>query len=228
MDIKPIEIDIEDIKDKRLYAQVGFLVDCPGFLKKIVAIRKKYKISSRFQQKNYFETASDESISSISGLKVQLLPEIVKLRAEYKYPPYFDDVIFQTIMFNKVRIIKSTQVVMHLANNSKTQKLSDQNMELAILLTPLSTKQEVVDAFDEAKKLRQEYESKHPFSEVLNKDTLTNVVRDRKWYIQKLSGMTYKEILDEWNSNSENSYIEDENDVIKAVSRYKKSLIISK
>lgn len=228
MYIKPIEIDIEDIKDKKLYAQIVFLVDRPDFLKKILAIRKKYQIDSDFQQKSYFETASYESLSSISGLKAQLLPEIAKIRTEYKYPPYFDDVIFQIIMFNRVRTIKSAQIVMHLVNDSTTQKLSEQNMELAILLTPLSTKQEVMDAFDESKKLRHQYVSKHPLSEILDKDTLTNIARDRKWYLQKLTGMTYKEILDEWNTNSENSYIEDENDVIKAVSRYKKSLLTTK
>lgn len=225
MNIKPIEIDIED---KRLYAQIAFLVDRSDFLQEIANLRMKFNIDSSFQQNNYFETASDDSLSSLHELKAQLLPEIARLRDTYKYPPYFDDVIFQVIMFNRVQSIKSTQVVMHLVKDSETQKLPDQNMELAILLTPLSTKQEVMSAFEEAKKLRSEYENRHPLSEVLDKDTLTNIIRDRKWYLQKLSGKTYKEIVDEWNNTLGNSYIEEENDVIKAVSRYKKNLLSSK
>lgn len=224
MNIKPIEIDIED---KMLYAQIAFLVDRSDFLQEIAYLRTKFNIDSSFQQSNYFETASDDSLSSLTELKAQLLPGIAKLRDSYKYPPYFDDVIFQVIMFNRVQSIKSTQVVMRLVKDSEEQKLPDQNMELAILLTPLSTKQEVMSAFEEAKKLRSEYENKHLLSPVLDKDTLTNIRRDRKWYLQKLSGKTYKEIVDEWNNTSGNSYIEEENDVTKAVSRYKKTLLSS-
>lgn len=225
MKIDPIEIDI---KDKKLFTQIAFLVDRPDFIKEITAIRKKYSISVEFQQQDYFEKASNESLSSLPVLKAKLLPAIAKMRNNYKYPPHFDDVIFQVIMFNRVRSIKSTQVVMHLSTDSKSQKLSEQSLELSILLTPLSTKQEVVAAYEEAKQMREEYESKHSLSKVLDKDTLTNIIRDRKWYLQKLSGMTYKNMLDEWNNDTTNNYIDDENDVIKAVSRYKKTLLSTK
>lgn len=236
MKITPIQIDIED---KRLYAQIAFLVDRNDFLTDIKTIRKNYQIDRELQKTDYFEKSTDASLSLLPALKAQLLPEVAKLRHKYQYPPYFDDVILQVILFNRVQVIKSTQVVMHIAKDSHDQKMSEQSMEMAILLTPLSTKQEVIAAFDESKKLRQEYENKHPLTKTLEKDTLTNVVRDRNWYWQVQKDGNYKKLLKKWNERPDVHeydkfhngsqrcnlcYINDDNYLHHAVHEYRKRL----
>ncbi len=237
MDIKPVIIDIDD---KRLFAQIAFLVDRPDFLKEIQDIRQEYDIDPELQADGYFETASDDELSQLQQ-KSDIYRVAARIRQKYKYPPYFDDIIVQVILFHKVHSTRQTKVVTHLAKaiTPRTSKpdLSENHLEMSIHITPLSTKKEVLEAFEESKKLRSEYMQQHPLLDKLDKRALNNIVRDRNWYLQVKKDGNYLELLKKWNERPNvheykmfhkgtqrcgMCYIEDDNYVHQAVFEYRK------
>jgi len=240
MTIKPIKIDIEDIKDKRLYAQIAFLVDRSDFLKEIQSIRKEYRIDPSLQRDDYLRTASDESLSALPKISARLLNRVAEIRHSFHCPPYSDDAIIQAILFHKIKSIKATQVILHRkSNDSNIHTYSGSHFEMAILLTPLSTKKEVIAAFEESKKLRSMYKSNHRLALPFSKKTLNNFVRDRDWYWQVKEDGNYQSLIEDWNERPDvhefkvfhkgsqrcdMCYIDDDNYVHTAVSEYRKNL----
>lgn len=239
MDIKPIIINIDN---KRLYAQIAFLVDRSDFLKEIQDIRQEYAIDPKLQADGYFETASDDELSQLQQ-RADIYKVAAMIRQKYKYPPYFDDIIVQAILFHKVRLIKQTKVVAHLAKTITTPfsklDLFENYFEMAILITPLSTKEEVLEAFEESKQMRSDYKQHHPLLDKLNKRALNNIVRDRNWYLQAKKAGNYLGLLKKWNERPDvheykmfhkgtqrcdMCYIDDDNYVHHAVFEYRKLL----
>lgn len=239
MKIKPVTIDIED---KRLFTQVAFLVDRPDFIQKVHEIRKEYKIDAKMQSTNYFKTVSDEELRQLQQ-RSDIYKVAAKIRQKFKYPPYFDDFIVQTILFNRVHAIRQTKTVTHLAKTITTPlskpDLSENHLEMAIHITPLSTKKDVLKAFEETKQVSTEYEHTHQLSKVLDQDTLTNIERDRRWYwrvqkdngyqklINKLNNRPDTHISKDFHKNTQRCdlcYIDDDNYVHHAVSEYRKRL----
>lgn len=239
MNIKPVIINIDD---NRLYAQVAFLVDRPDFLKDIQKIRQDCKIDPKMQNEDYFKTASDDELLQLKQ-RADIYKVAANVRQKYNYPPYFDDIIVQTIMFHKVHSIRQTKVVTHLAKaiTTPTSKsdLLDNHLEMTIHITPATTKEEVIEAFAVSKKLRSKYEDQHPLTKILDKKTLRNLKRDRLWYWRVQKDRGYQKLINELNNRPDvhiykefhkstqrcdMCYIDDDNYLHHVVFEYRKLL----
>lgn len=250
MDMKPVRIDIEN---KRVYAQVAFLVDSPLFLDLVQQLRAKFKIENTFETDNYdqwqkhlhelSEMATLDLVQSEiiepSNLKIKeadqkrkyklildsFHKEIALIRETFQYPPHFDDLVMQATLFHRITDFKTVEVVMYQrTKESRPGTQNEMDSTTAILVTPFSTKEDVLQAFDDAKKMRDQIERTNPLNTVLDKDTLSNIVRDRAWYWDRVNKKKHGEILEDWNNDTNNFPVQEENDVVKAVSRYKKAL----
>lgn len=196
---KQIQINISD---KRLYAQIAFLVDNANFLIDIEKVRKEFKIDSVFQNPNFFEIASDEDLTKIRSFdpnrqsktkqRIEFFKKVAGIRQKYKYPPYFDDAIIQAMLFNKIMSIKATQAVLHQASQPNVSH----NLEMALFITPISTKKEVDAAYREATNLMKDYKNYHPISTKIKmkKGDLKDIERDRNWFWRNKNGEGSRQI----------------------------------
>lgn len=169
-----------------------------------------------------------------------LFSDINLLRRFLQYPRMFNGVLLQALLFNKVRFFKTaypttifTPAYSFEADNNLEVK---RDLDMAIIVTANSKKQDVLNAFNDCKTdLIGLVEATHPLNTVLDKDTVSNIKRDRNWHWQQYKGKKYNKIMDEWNSTCPNPELEphedkcrhwifDVNKVEKAVSRYRKYL----
>ncbi len=248
--MKPVQVEI---KNKRVYAQVAFLVDSPLFLDLIHQLRTKFKLKNTLEtddydqwQKHLHELSEMTTLDLVhaeiidsSNLQVKeadqkrkykliadsFHKEIALIRETFQYPPHFDDLVMRAALFHRITDFKTVEVVMYQrTKESRPGTLNEMDSTTAILVTPFSTKEDVLQAFDEAKKLRNQIEKSNPLNTVLDKDTLSNIVRDRAWYWDRVNKKKHGKILEDWNKDTNNFPVQEENDVVKAVSRYKKAL----
>ncbi len=118
-------------------------------------------------------------------LQKQFWEKIAHVRRLYHYPPLYDDVIIQAVLFNKVSHFKSAYA--RLTHGNETDLLIGDENDIVhkIILTPYATREDVLAAFDEIKGEETKKESQltdPPFSPKLEADT-RNKIRDfRKWY----------------------------------------------
>lgn len=204
---KRVEIDIED---KRQFAQLAFLFDNFSLIEEIQKVREEFHISSELQNSDFFGKATDKELSSIRmfdlgtsdkilkdddrKFRIKFFKRVYLLRNKFEYPPQFDDAIIQAILFNKVRSLKSTQAVLHHSD-------VNQSLEMTIVITPISTKAEVLEAFSQATSLMHDYKKYHPISKKIKmkKGTLEDIERDRDWYWKNINGRSPHQIAIEDN-----------------------------
>lgn len=137
-------------------------------------------------------------------IEQQFIKDINDIRKKYLYPPMFNSCIFQAVLFNKVEIFRTAFATF--INTPAYPFESNQNVELkrekvmAIIATPYSTKDDILDAFKQGlTDVRNTIEPTHPLNLLLKKDTISNIKRDREWYWRVKNNEKYGVILDEWN-----------------------------
>lgn len=169
-----------------------------------------------------------------------MFSEINLIRRSLQYPRMFNGVLLQALLFNKVRFFitayPTTIFTPAYSFESDNDLEVKRDLDMAIIVTANSTKEDVLKAFSDCKTdLIGQVEATHPLNEVLDKDTVSNIKRDRDWHWQQYNSKTYNEIVDEWNATCPNPEIEpheekchhcifDVNKVEKAVSRYRRYL----
>lgn len=165
---------------------------------------------------------------------------IAEIRRKYQYPEIFDEVIKQAVLFHKITKFK-TAYATYFNPHAARENFSPADTIMAIAVTPYSTEEDIKAAFQDCKdNIREFVEMFSPVYKNMEKDTISNIKRDRKWYWEYKSGNKYKDILDKWNKmcpnfitstahpdNQKCQYCDlaDQNVIEKAVSRYKKNLI---
>lgn len=270
MKTKPVQIDISD---KRLFAQIAFLVDSPTFLDLIQKVRTKFQIAIPFASGNldswhnhvlklagydldtYWKMekiepdnkewkiksdwlkATEQNFVRMTQIENDFMGAIAKIRKLHHYPVLFDSVIRQAILFHRITDFKTAMAVLTYNNMPTTPDEDDPIM--AIIITPHSSKSDVLSAFGDAQKLKKQYEFANPLDKKLDKDTVTNIERNRNWHWSQYSGNTYKEILNDWNDTCtfyregkehpngqkcEYCGLENQNMIERAVARYRQNL----
>ena len=111
---------------------------------------------------------------------------VAKIRNLYHYPPIFDDVITQAILFNRILSFKSAFARLFYERGIP-YKAFDQyrpnDPELHIIVTPYSTKKDVLEALEDCKGyLKDEAQLTHFFEPRLDADTRNRIKDFRKWY----------------------------------------------
>jgi len=252
MKMEPIKIDL---KDNGAYTQVAFLIDREGFQDDIEEVRNKFKITVPFSENPFdFENhlislagfTPDQVFSKEKKVEAKIKKvehtfreAIAEIRRKYQYPEIFDDVIKQAILFHQVTRFKTAYATFFNQYASR-EIFSPSDTIMAIAVTPFSTEEDIKSAFQDCKEnIREFVEMFSPVYKNMEKDTITNIKRDRTWYWGQKSGMKYKEILDKWNRICPNFVnatthpdyqkcqycdLTDQNVIEKAVSRYKKNL----
>lgn len=110
---------------------------------------------------------------------------IARIRHIYHYPPIFDDVIIQVVLFKKVTRFKTA-----LANWSFERPYNPihdperpEDPVITIVVTPSSTKEDVLAAFEDGKAhFKTETGFVPPFESKLDNDTKSKIKDFRKWY----------------------------------------------
>lgn len=201
-----------------------------------------------FLFKDKLSSNENEAVAeSIMKIKSKLLNDIADTRRLFFYPKMFDSVVFQTIAFNKVRFFKSAYPTMIDSPISyseiDTETSAERDILMAIIVIPTSTKEDILGAFEYIQQnLRNEVESVNPLIQTLDKHPVWSVKRDRDWYWLKENGMTYPEIVTEWNKlpnlhekdmvhgkrkkMCRECLIDDQNVIEQAVKRYRDMLKI--
>ncbi len=190
--------------------------------------------NKHWSKKSDWMKNSEANFLKMVNLEKELMQAVAKIRRLHHYPVLFDSVIRQAILFHSVTGFKTAMAI--LSYNHLPVSSDEDDPIMAIVVTPSSTKEDVLSAFDDTKKMRQEYEFTNPVDQKLDKDTLTNIERDRMWHWKKYgNGLKYDEILDVWNRLCPNPELEpheqecshcffDKNKIEQAVSRYRKNL----
>lgn len=243
MDIKHIEIDVED---NWRYTQLALLVDRDDFLRDLYKIRQTLHLAKPISSDKLFEYEVNE-------MKRR---DFVKRRsAEVKViAPYRSDCLrSESLVFDLVRKYKRSDSYFHaiyaavITGKIQTEnlptntascelifpeyyyhqvKLGNKDPQIAILLSPESSRNDVIEAYREGfQKVLEEYRHRMraQYRNPLFVDTISNIKRDREWYWLNKQGMSYGQIA---NLTNKQRRVISTDGVIKAIKQYKKNLKI--
>lgn len=110
---------------------------------------------------------------------------VAKVRHIYHYPPIFDDVIIQAVLFNKVTRFRTALADWSFERPYNPIRDPDRPEDpvITIVATPSSTKEDVLAAFEDSKAhFKTETGFVHPFESKLDNDTKSKIKDFRKWY----------------------------------------------
>jgi len=243
MDIKKIEIDVDD---NWRYTQLALLVDRDDFLRDLYKIRHALHLTKPISPDKLFEYEVDE---------MKRRDFVKRRRAEVKIiAPYRSDCLrSESLVFDLVRKYKRSDSYFHaiyaavitgriqtknLPSNTAScelifpeyyyhqVELGNKDPQIAILLSPESSRKDVVEAYKEGfQKVLEEYRHRlrAHYRDSLFVDTVTNIIRDREWYWLKKQGMSYGQIA---NLTNKQRRVISTDGVIKAIKQYEKNLKI--
>lgn len=262
-----------DITDKRVYAQIAFLVDSPTFLRLIEKVRSKYQITSPFKPDDYdawhnhvlklvgynldeywkmekigphdkawnkksnWMKSTEQNLIKMVSIENDFIQSVVKIRKLHHYPVLFDSVIRQAVLFHYVTSFKTAKAV--LSYNDLPISPGEDDPIMAIIVSPNSHGDDILEAFEEIKKMKRIYEYTNPLDSKLDKDTLTHIERNRAWHWEQYLGKTYEKILNDWNNTCpyfkaveehpngktcKYCKLENQNMIERAVARYRHNL----
>ena len=231
-----IKIEIKT-ENKRHHYDISLLVDKPDFIDYVLDLRKKWKIDSLFRPENYMEFYSH--IWKVSGKDwSSFLKDIEKIRMAFERLPNFDEVIIYAIAFTEIPdgIYKSCYL-------ETIPEPSDPENEIkykyAIIVTPNTMITDISKVLSEFKKkikigLKQKGDEKvmedavaeYKFELGPNYNPtprgIDNIIRDRNWYWQYKSGLSYQKV---WEATPRNQRTANRDGVIKAIKAYRKRLV---
>lgn len=260
MSIPPIDIQI---KDNRRFTLVAFFVDRDDFLKDIVAVRKRLKITAlpyAFPNLPYVEANNvvnyyHKGVASIydvsecfkdicakehiwfTDLSRTLATAVMfseSLVRKYHKNRLYLPVVLSSLLTGVVRDadFSSTRIVT--IDKKDAQRILDEfeNDEtmIAIQVNRESKPDEVKDAFVSIqnyyfgeKKANADLRGLVSDNAPHNKlpDTISNIMRDRKWYWQHKDGLSYQKI---WSLSPKNDRPSDRSGVIKQIYQYRDRL----
>lgn len=110
---------------------------------------------------------------------------IAKIRHLYHFPPIFDAVIVQAVLFNRIIGFKTAiaKLTQERPYNSVHDTDRPEEMIMSIIVTPFSTKEDILEAFEDCKTyLRTEYELTSKFEPKLDSIDIRKVKDYRKWF----------------------------------------------
>ncbi len=207
MDIQRIEIDITDPK---YLSRLAYLVDRDDFLDDVADIRKKIGLNvllredqiNTWQEKEvkngYLEKdkyTNEKGVTSYytSWLRSEKL--VIDLLRKYKrhweyFMPVYYAVLTGRITLQTLSNAASCGLI-YPEQYYRQVMLGDKEPQLAIFLTPETTRKEVIAAYDHHfRQTVDEYKSRTSYSSPKYLDTITNIKRDRDWYWKHKIGTT--------------------------------------
>ena len=255
MDIQRIEIDIDD---NWKYTQLALLVDRDDFLRDLYKIRQELNLTRLIPPDRLFEYEIAEmkrhdfvkrkytEVKTITSYRTECLRSeslVFDLIRKYRR----DDAYFRAI-YTAVITGRTTENTV-LTNTASCALifpeyyyyqvgLGYKDPQIAILLSPESSRKDVIAAYKEGfQKVLEEYKHRMrmQYRNPILVDTVSNIKRDREWYWQNKNGKGYmqlakRNIKDHMNISDSIKFkdkVQMETEVIrKAIVQYKKNLTI--
>lgn len=200
-------------------------------------IRKIQKYENSTENLNEFFNSRKIQKDMLQELKIEFDRLIATTRATFGYPPAFDDLIKQAILFNEIRSDLKAAYPSVIASQDEHgfQKYPEVNV---IIFQPYATQEDVTEAYKLWKKSSDDYKAHTKLAPELFFDTPSIIEHTRIWYWQKYKeGEKYDQIIEDWNSkcpkqrlhveNKKCKYcIYDQNIIEQAVSRYRKKIML--
>ena len=221
-----MKIDIQE-KNVKYFGDIALLVDNEDFLKSIAQLRKRLKINivSPTKFNDYLQELYEKN-------KLQEFDdEIRDLRIKFKRPDTFDIVISYAVVCHLIpnRVYKSTYYGIA---DIPLSKYNGKTSRIAIFVTPQSKNEDVLDNLKEIRRkiFKKRNDGYDVFFDLYNKKFSYEIKRDRYWFWeyktlqQSQVKRKYRELLDRWNNNFPELYIDDVNIIQQAISRYRKFL----
>jgi len=226
-------IDIQ-VQDNKKFCDIAFLVDRKDFSKDITKSRKKLSIEDLIPYSNLenwlFKEYQKESegykskVRKMYSMEFYTAPAttsdliIYDLLKKYKKSTNFFLAVQSAIFCG----IVTDHEVMNTAYCALTVSMDPKDPKIAIIISPDTKLPEVIEIFE--KKVPQVVEEYRKY--ILNSkrsklDTVSNIKRDREWYIQKRKGLSYGQILKGAISKGESL---SRDGVIKAITQYSERL----
>jgi len=221
MKYEPVKINI---KGNRKYGDIACLMDRDDFLKKIALIRKRWKISKLIKTRRL----RDWELMMQKQKKLSSFMKDVELISKHFDPlgNYFF-AIYKAIICGVVSNNDYHTAYLRFVDNDVDV---GQPTRFAIYFTADTTKEELLEVFDEFKKSVSSIRKIRPVDRYYfsygdkKPDTISNIKRDRAWYWKKKQGKTYLQIAKE---DKERGGIDPEDykeTVRKAIKQYEKRL----
>lgn len=194
------------------------------------------KVDRHWKKKSKWLKDKEENFIGEIAIEKDFLDTVARIRKLHHYPPLFDSIISQAILFHRIVSFETAQE--RLLYNNLPITNYDNDASMAILISPASTKKDVMKAFNNSRKnLKKEFAFANSYDKKLDKDTLSKIRTTRIWHWKQLNGMTYEQISDEWNKQCPNQdmdgeehdkkckyCIKDTNKVEQYVARYRRNL----
>lgn len=244
-----LKIDIRTDRDDH-YQELALLFDKPTYLNLLLKLRKEYKVvnflsvdeyrgydigdfgddfiainlSKYTKIKSFKKDFSDyyDDLKEKSDLPFVLENECYLICYEYNRPPYFYNVIRQSI-FCGVVTDENFQPTKAEIIEPNAMWFGATLPPIAIFVSPTSTYEDVKEEFRKAKELMKTDKRLSYYKPRL--DFVNNIRQYRLWYWQRIEGKTYQKIADDYvKSMLPKIYNTTYQDVIKGVKIYEKLL----
>jgi hypothetical protein len=219
------DLEVENTVDLKDYIDVAYEKPSHNNRKKKKINFSKYKgIENTFDAVFLHKTFTHkEDIFDEMDMYSLIANEVNLVCVKFNRPPYFAEVVKQAIFCGAIDKNALRHTYAKIIENDQMFSTGGhfQLPQTAILISPITTYEELKKVFREAKELFKTDERLIYYQPRL--DTVSNIKKYRDWYWERVKGKKYQEIADEWVEKHE-----DENttylDVLKAVKLYKKLL----
>lgn len=222
------ELEVESISDLKDYIDVVY--EKPSHSKKKKKINLiKYNDLEDFLEIILFQLNKvylhKDDITDEMRMPTLIATEASLVCVKFNRPPYFAEVVKQSVFCGAVDDDTLRHTYAKIIENDSLFSTSGyiQLPQMAILVSPITTYEELKKVFREAKELFKKDKRLTYYQPRI--DTITNIKKYRDWYWERVKGKTYQKIADEWvekHQNENTTYL----DVLKAVKLYKKLLTL--
>lgn len=148
--------------------------------------------------------------------------DTMELRKKYQKPPNFDQIVICAALYSCIlpEDYKTCEIGLSFAGNALWQPFHESVPSISFY--PLVNLDDIINLFQkEGEKILKDYQKKYIKGMVTNKDVVSNIKRNRRWYWLKKSGLSYSKIYEKAKATRE--FISEEG-IIRAIKRYQRLL----
>lgn len=206
------DIDIR-IEDPALYTHLALILDRPKVRKEVSLLRKKWANKKPGNNIGFYkDIATFLRTNNLSSGLTSVIEEAILKGYVSRHPRVTRIVIPRDMLQDIVQLEMET--------------LDNEDYEYAILTPMEATEEEVIQEFRDMKKtIKKSLEIEYPPQGLKQpiSDTISNIKRDREWYLRHEKGESYLSIAQGVVKDKEKAY-QYKDSVRKAIKQYEKKL----
>jgi hypothetical protein len=126
-------------------------------------------------------------VAKVHGLEQRFFTNIGNTRRKYGYPPMFDTVLIQAVLFDKITVFKSAYPTFFyrpaLPHESSMNPNTKRDIVMAIAVIPTSIGKDIMSAFRALQNgLRDVAQAGSPLDKKIDKRAFPKIIKHRDWY----------------------------------------------